>query len=136
MTSRRVLKVASAIREVVSMTILTDLKDPRVENVTVTYVEVSGDLREDLIAGNMGGGMLSHAFVAPNPFTIFEPAIIETMEKSLRYGPFPSQTGPASRNDQVVCDLRLFVSDRLEELARAVRSLIEIIAKWVILWVV
>jgi ribosome-binding factor A len=46
MASRRVLKVASAIREVVSMAILTDLKDPRVQNVTVTFVEVSGDLRQ------------------------------------------------------------------------------------------
>ena len=45
MTTRRVLKVASAIREVVSMAILTEIRDPRVENVTVTYVEVSGDLR-------------------------------------------------------------------------------------------
>jgi ribosome-binding factor A len=46
MASRRVLKVASAIREVVSMAILTDLKDPRVQDVTVTFVEVSGDLRQ------------------------------------------------------------------------------------------
>ena len=45
MTSRRVLKAAAAIREVVSMAILVELKDPRIENVTVTYVEVSGDLR-------------------------------------------------------------------------------------------
>ena len=45
MSSRRVLKAAQAIREVVSMAILTDLKDPRVSNVTVTFVEVSGDLR-------------------------------------------------------------------------------------------
>lgn len=45
MTSRRVLKVAEAIREVVSMAILVDLNDPRVADVTVTYVEVSGDLR-------------------------------------------------------------------------------------------
>lgn len=45
MTSRRVLKVAEAIREVVSMAILTEIKDPRVRDVTVTYVEVSGDLR-------------------------------------------------------------------------------------------
>ena len=45
MTSRRVLKVAQAIREVVSMAILTELKDPRIQNVTVTYVEVSPDLR-------------------------------------------------------------------------------------------
>jgi ribosome-binding factor A len=45
MSSRRVQKVAQAIREVVSMAILAELKDPRVQDVTVTYVEVSGDLR-------------------------------------------------------------------------------------------
>lgn len=45
MSSRRVLKAAEAIREVVSMAILTDLRDPRVKNVTVTFVEVSSDLR-------------------------------------------------------------------------------------------
>ena len=46
MTSRRVLKAAEAIREVVSMAILADLKDPRIEGVTVTYVEVSADMRK------------------------------------------------------------------------------------------
>lgn len=46
MSSRRVLKAAQAIREVVSMAILTDLKDPRIKNVTVTFVEVSADLRQ------------------------------------------------------------------------------------------
>ena len=46
MPSRRVLKVAEAIREVVSMAILVELNDPRVQDVTVTYVEVSGDLRQ------------------------------------------------------------------------------------------
>jgi len=45
MTARRVLKVAEAIREVVSMAILTQLRDPRVSDVTVTHVEVSPDLR-------------------------------------------------------------------------------------------
>ncbi len=45
MSSRRAQKVAEAIREVVSMAILTELKDPRVSDVTVTYVEVSPDLR-------------------------------------------------------------------------------------------
>ena len=45
MSSRRVLKAAQAIREVVSMSILTDLKDPRVRDVTVTFVEVSADMR-------------------------------------------------------------------------------------------
>jgi ribosome-binding factor A len=37
--------VAEAVREVVSMAILTELRDPRVRDVTVTYVEVSPDLR-------------------------------------------------------------------------------------------
>jgi len=46
MSSRRVLKAAEAIREVVSMAILTDLRDPRIEDVTVTYVEVSPDMRQ------------------------------------------------------------------------------------------
>ena len=45
MPSRRSQKAAEAIREVVSMAILADLNDPRVQDVTVTYVEVSGDLR-------------------------------------------------------------------------------------------
>ena len=45
MASRRVLKVAEAIREVVGMAILTELRDPRVVDVTVTHVEVSPDLR-------------------------------------------------------------------------------------------
>ena len=45
MSSRRVLKAAQAIREVVSTAIITDLRDPRIENVTVTRVEVSGDMR-------------------------------------------------------------------------------------------
>tara|TARA_B100000809_G_scaffold47908_2_gene42569 strand:- start:12 stop:401 length:390 start_codon:yes stop_codon:yes gene_type:complete len=46
MVSRRLLKVAQAIREVVSSAIVMDLQDPRIENATVTYVEVSGDLRQ------------------------------------------------------------------------------------------
>ena len=45
MSSRRVQKAAEAIREVVSMAILADLRDPRVADVTVTYVEVSADMR-------------------------------------------------------------------------------------------
>lgn len=46
MSSRRVLKAAEAIREVVSMAILTELQDPRIRDVTVTQVEVSGDMRQ------------------------------------------------------------------------------------------
>jgi ribosome-binding factor A len=46
MSSRRTLKAAQAIREVVSMAILAEIKDPRVRNVTVTHVEVTGDMRQ------------------------------------------------------------------------------------------
>ncbi len=45
MSSRRVQKAAEAVREVVSMAILTELQDPRIRDVTVTYVEMSPDLR-------------------------------------------------------------------------------------------
>jgi ribosome-binding factor A len=45
MPSRRAQKAAEAIREVVSMAILAELKDPRIQDVTVTFVEVSPDLR-------------------------------------------------------------------------------------------
>ncbi len=45
MSQRRVQKVAEAVRQVVSMAILAEIKDPRVRDVTVTFVEVSSDLR-------------------------------------------------------------------------------------------
>jgi ribosome-binding factor A len=46
MGSHRIQKAAEAVREVVSMAILTDLKDPRIQDVTVTYVEMSPDMRQ------------------------------------------------------------------------------------------
>ena len=45
MTSRRLLKAARAIREVVSTAALYEIKDPRVRDVTVTRVEVMEDMR-------------------------------------------------------------------------------------------
>jgi len=45
MSLRRIAKIAEAVREQVSTSILFDLKDPRVKHVTVTRVEVSSDLR-------------------------------------------------------------------------------------------
>jgi ribosome-binding factor A len=44
-SSRRLLKAAAAIREVVSMAILTQVRDPRVRGVTVTRVEMAPDMR-------------------------------------------------------------------------------------------
>ena len=40
MSTRRLLKAAEAVREVVSMAILTQVRDPRVKDVTVTGVEM------------------------------------------------------------------------------------------------
>lgn len=45
MPSHRSLRVAEAIREVVSSAILFEVSDPRVRAVTVLRTEVSGDLR-------------------------------------------------------------------------------------------
>src|SRR5262245_31373782 len=45
MKTHRLARVAEAIREVASETILFELRDPRVKRVTVTRAEVSGDLQ-------------------------------------------------------------------------------------------
>lgn len=45
MSSRRIAKVAEALRETISMAVLFDIKDPRVRNVTVLRTEVSPDLK-------------------------------------------------------------------------------------------
>jgi ribosome-binding factor A len=44
-STRRLLKAAEAVREVVSMAILTQVRDPRVRDVTVTRVEMAPDMR-------------------------------------------------------------------------------------------
>lgn len=55
MTSRRLLKAAEAIREVVSMAILTEIRDPRVQNVTVTGVEVAPDMKSATVSVSVMG---------------------------------------------------------------------------------
>ncbi len=45
MTTRRMAKASEAIRETVSTTILFELKDPRVKNVTVLRAEAAGDMK-------------------------------------------------------------------------------------------
>lgn len=55
MSSRRSAKVAQAILECVSSTILFELKDPRVKNVTVTGAEVSPDFRSAKIKVSVMG---------------------------------------------------------------------------------
>ncbi len=45
MKQHRLARVAEVVREVAAETILFELRDPRVKNVTVTRTEVSGDLQ-------------------------------------------------------------------------------------------
>ncbi|TWT80815.1 Ribosome-binding factor A [Planctomycetes bacterium CA13] len=55
MSTRRLLKAAEAIREVVASTILTEVRDPRVKDVTVIGVEVTPDMREAKVAVSVMG---------------------------------------------------------------------------------
>ena len=53
MTSRRLARMAQAIRESVSSAILFELKDPRVQDVTVVGVDVAGDLSYQVEIANI-----------------------------------------------------------------------------------
>ena len=55
MSTRRLLKAAEAVREVVSMAILTQVRDPRVQDVTVTSVEMAPDMRSAKVAVSIMG---------------------------------------------------------------------------------
>jgi ribosome-binding factor A len=54
-SSRRLLKAAAAVREVVSMAILTQVRDPRVKDVTVTSVEMAPDMRSATVRVSVMG---------------------------------------------------------------------------------
>jgi len=54
-SSRRLLKAGEAIREVVASSILTELRDPRVRDVTVVGVKVSPDMREAKVSVSVMG---------------------------------------------------------------------------------
>ena len=63
MSTRRLLKAAEAVREVVSMAILTQVRDPRVQDVTVTGVEMAPDMRSAKVTVSiMGNGQRREAF--------------------------------------------------------------------------
>jgi ribosome-binding factor A len=54
-TTRRQLKAAEAVREVVSMAILAEVRDPRVRDVTVTGVQMDADMRGALVRVSVMG---------------------------------------------------------------------------------
>ena len=49
------LKAAEAVRDVVSMAILTQVRDPRVKDVTVTHVEMAPDMRSAVVSVSVMG---------------------------------------------------------------------------------
>ncbi|MEM9368715.1 MAG: 30S ribosome-binding factor RbfA [Planctomycetota bacterium] len=55
MGSRRLLKAAEAIREVVATAVLTEIRDPRVRDVTVLGVDVAPDMREAKVSVSVMG---------------------------------------------------------------------------------
>jgi ribosome-binding factor A len=75
LTSRRLLKAAEAIREVVSMAILTELRDPRVQGVTVTSVEVAPDMREAALKGLARSAGFLQARIADRIDTRYTPRL-------------------------------------------------------------
>jgi ribosome-binding factor A len=55
MPSHRSLRMAEAIREVVSSAILFEMADPRVRSVTVLRVDLTGDLRNATVSVSIMG---------------------------------------------------------------------------------
>ncbi len=55
MSTRRLHKAAEAVRGVVSMAILTQVRDPRVQDVTVTGVEMAPDMRSAKVVVSIMG---------------------------------------------------------------------------------
>jgi hypothetical protein len=47
--------------------------------MSLTAADFDGDLHEDLFAGNMGGAMLTHGFIAPDIFAAFEPVMVDSL---------------------------------------------------------
>ncbi|MDJ0839600.1 MAG: FG-GAP-like repeat-containing protein [Acidobacteriota bacterium] len=44
--------------------------------MTFTPGDFNGDLKEDLFVGNLGGGVMNHAFATPDPYDLFDPVIL------------------------------------------------------------
>ena len=61
MSARRLARMAQAIRESVSSAILFELKDPRVQDVTVVGVDVAGDLRSARVRVTVRGDSKAQA---------------------------------------------------------------------------
>jgi ribosome-binding factor A len=100
MKTHRLARVAEAIREVASETILFELRDPRVKMVTVTRAEVSGDLQHAKIYVSVMGSEkqqkltlrgLTHATgfiqakLAQRLQTRFTPAVVFVLDQGVKH---------------------------------------------------
>ena len=64
MASKRALKVADRIKELIATTIETRIKDPRLGFVTITDVRVTGDLQQAAIFYTVLGDIQAHEATA------------------------------------------------------------------------
>ncbi len=46
--------------------------------MTFAASDLNGDLAEDLVVGNLGGGVLNHAMVSPDPYQILDPVVMDS----------------------------------------------------------
>ena len=88
MSSRRLLKAAEAVREVVSMAILTSVRDPRVKDVTVTRVEMAADMKSATVHVSVMGGVAAPGYVPPPAYA--------AAPQAPAYTPQPVAAVPAS----------------------------------------
>lgn len=88
MSTRRTAKIAQAVRHVVSNAVLFELRDPRIQNVTVIGVDVAPDLRTAKVRVSvMGDDKAQHRAVQGlNSAHGFLQALIAD-ELQLRYTP-------------------------------------------------
>ena len=47
--------------------------------MTLAAADYNGDLHEDMVVGNLGSGMMNMAFVAPDPYLMLDPVMVDTL---------------------------------------------------------
>ena len=98
---KRTARISSLLREVVARVVSTEVKDPRLRQITVTDVEVTGDLREakifvshpldnvseeELLAGLQSAAGFIRRTVGEQVRLRVTPSLIFRMDRSLAYG--------------------------------------------------
>ena len=118
---KRTARISSLLREVIARVISTEVKDPRLRQVTVTDVEVTGDLREakvfvshpldsltetELLAGLQSAAGFIRRVVGEQVRLRVTPTLLFRMDHSLAYG---------ARIEKVLRDLKTTEDDTGEQ---------------------